>query len=244
MIKELKNTYYLYEYYNIIKKDIPYWFNIDFENWCKSMFDDTDYYNQTLFKKLHTYISINEGLIDGFIQFGIPKFILNENGDKDTQTKAGIIRNLYYKEDNQEVGNELINTALNFFKDNDIEKEFAFYHYFGMTCNACHGKLYNKNFYIEKTLFEFGYKKEHENVYFKKIITNNDMHNSNNIKISYEKINEKGLCDFSIIYNDIKIGAGILCYLPQGKICYLKLIYIFEEHKHKGHGTNAIKKII
>lgn len=43
---------------------------------------------------------------------------------------------------------------------------YAFYHYFGMTCFARHGKLYEKYTDIEELLMKHQFNREHENVYY------------------------------------------------------------------------------
>lgn len=52
--------------------------------------------------------------------------------------------------------------AMKFFGEKNIDEQYSFYHYYGMKCNARHGKLFEKNFYIENLLKAFYFVKEHE----------------------------------------------------------------------------------
>ena len=240
MIAELTNKVDLYTYYNVIKADTPYWFDVPFDIWYASMFEDSDCEGNVLFQELCTYVSIENGAINGFIQFGIPSFVFDNAGNKDFETKAGIIRNVYFGKDNEAIGRALIETAFSWFDKYKATCKCAFYHYFGMTCNAGHGKLYYSQLHIENLLSDYGFKKEHENVYFKRLLSRNEILRSDLAKIEYGTINEKGLCNFYIVVNGKRVGAGSFVYLPQGSICYLKWIYIEACYKGKGYGKAAL----
>jgi len=243
MIQELIDVMSLYHFYNEVKASVPYWFDVDYDNWYTSMFQDTDYDNEPLFHNVHTYVSVDKNKIIGFIQFGLPTFIHGENGARDTETKAGIIRNLYFQQGDEQAGRELIQQAFSFFATNHTPRIFAFYHYFGLTCNAGHGKLHNSHFYIEKLLSEYGFIKEHENVYYKRRVSDADNFCDDTVELKYSAANMKGLCEFDIIAQSKKVGAGSFAFLPQGKICYLKWIYIEDEFKNKGYAIAALQHL-
>jgi len=222
MLFELTDKKELYDYYNKVKANIPYWFDVDFENWYKSMFEDTDCDGNSLFWELQTLVSMENGSINGFIQLGIPTFIHDAGGERNTTTKAGIIRNVYFEKSDAATGKSLIGNALLYFQKKQIQKQYAFYHYFGMTCNAGHGKLHCSHFYIEDLLFQYGFVKEHENVYYSRLITDEDIATNKTITLQYDDVSEKGLCEFSILSKNERVGTGSYAYLPQGEICYLK----------------------
>ena len=232
----------LYDYYNSVRNKIPYWFDADFSVWEKSFVSDTDYDGEEMFAELITYAAYYDDKITGFIQFGISNYIYGTDGGKDHTRKGGIIRNLYYDE-NTDFGNKLIAIAEEYFACKKIQYKFAFFHAFGMTANAGHGKLYCGLSYIEQVLNEYGYFKEHENVYYKRLIAENDIHTDNDIEVKYGESNPKGMCNFSIYYEGVYVGAGALVYLPQGNIAYLKWIYIEDIHQGKGHASAALNKI-
>ena len=246
MIFELADKKVLYDYYKKIKSDIPYWFDVDFKNWYKSMFEDTDCDGNSLFLELKTLISMENNAVNGFIQFGIPAFVHDNNGEKNTTIKAGIIRNIYFEKEDISMGEALIESALLYFQENQIQKQYSFYHYFGMTCNAGHGKLHCSHFYIEDLLLKYDFIKEHENVYYSRLISEKDIFESENITLQYSDTNE-GVCEFSILFKDTisdkKIGEGCYVYLPQGKICYLKWIYVDDMYKSRGYASAALMQL-
>ncbi|MGN0350063.1 MAG: GNAT family N-acetyltransferase [Roseburia sp.] len=239
--KELSDYKKLFEFYNSVKEEIPYWFDVNYEVWYQSMFEDTDYESTEFFHELNTYVAYESSNIVGFIQFGIPNYIYEQNGEKSFEVKAGIIRNLYFGKEHEECGMELVKIAEHYFEENKVDKKFAFFHAFGMTCNAGHGKLHDSQKHIEERLKVFGYAKEHENVYYKKILTEDVLTSEKDIEIRYSERNEKGLCGFSIFVGSTYIGAGEIVYLPQETIAYLKWIYIEKEFQQKGYASKALK---
>lgn len=237
---QLQDERKLFQFYDSIRRQIPYWFDVSYETWYESMFQDTDYESADFFHELVTYVAYSDAEIVGFIQFGIPNYIYEQSGEKNYDVKSGIIRNLYFSDENMECGNGLVRIAEQYFKEQRVQKKFAFFHAFGMTCNAGHGKLYCSQLQIEQVLQNYGYVKEHENVYYKKILKPVEITTEKDMEIRYSAINEKGLCGFSIYVGDTYVGAGEIVYLPQGTIAYLKWIYIEKDFQRKGYASKAL----
>ena len=237
---KMKNPKPIYDYYNSVKKTVPYWFDVDYSLWLESYESDTDYEGDIMFSELITYAAFAEKSIIGFIQFGISNYTFNQNGEKDFSEKCGVIRNLYF--DKKCSGDELIPLAESYFSEKGITKKSAFFHALGMTCNAGHGKLYCGLTHIETALLKFGYEREHENVYYKRMLTGEDFV-SDNVSVQYGETNLKGLQEFEIKADGKDVGAGALVYLPQGEICYLKWIYIYDNEQGKGYASSALKTI-
>lgn len=232
----------LYGYYQKIKGSVPYWLDADYELWKESFTADTDYDADKMFRELITYSAECGGETVGFIQFGIPEFLYDCHGEKSNAIRGGIIRNLYFDRE-YDIGKDLISLAEAYFEENGVQKRFAFFHAFGMTCNAGHGKLFQKHTHIEKALAQFGYSKEHENVYYKRLLGKEDCCPDSGITVEYGTANPKGLCDFTVCAEGKKAGAGALVYLPQGDMCYLKWIYIESDWQGKGIASAALKRI-
>lgn len=239
--KKITDLKQIYDYYNRIKNAVPYWFNVDCNLWLESYQNDTDYDGEKMFSELVNYAAYAENEIVGFVQFGISNYTYNQNGEKDYSEKWGVIRNLYFDKEHN-CGELLISLAESYFSEKNISKKSAFFHALGMTCNAGHGKLFCGLPHIETALLKFGYEKEHENVYYKRLLTGNDFV-SDTVSVEYGEINPKGLQEFSIKADGKDVGAGALVYLPQGEICYLKWIYIYDTEQGKGYATSALKSI-
>jgi len=237
---KMKSPKPIYDYYNSVKNTVPYWFDVDYSLWLESYESDTDYEGDIMFSELITFAAFAEKSIIGFIQFGISNYTFNQNGEKDFSEKCGVIRNLYF--DKKCSGDELISLTESYFSEKGITKKSAFFHALGMTCNAGHGKLYCGLPHIETALLKFGYEREHENVYYKRMLTGEDLI-SDNVSVQYGETNPKGLQEFSIKTGGKDVGAGALVYLPQGEICYLKWIYIYDNEQGKGYASSALKTI-
>lgn len=231
----------IYDYYKRVKNTVPYWFDVSYELWLESYNNDTDYDGDKMFSELITYAAFTQNLIVGFIQFGISNYFYNANGEKDYSEKFGVIRNLYFG-NNDSCGNELISLAENYFAKKSAAQKSAFFHALGMTCSAGHGKLFSGLSHIESALLKYGYVKEHENVYYKRLLTESEK-TTDKIAVSYGEISPKGLQEFSVTAEGKAVGAGALVYLPQGKISYLKWIYIYDTEQGKGYASAALRTI-
>ncbi len=231
----------IYNYFSEIRNVVPYWFDVDYSLWLESYQNDTDYDGDKMFGELISYAACDENEIVGFVQFGISNFTYNENGDKDFSERCGVIRNLYFDRE-QDCGERLISIAEEYFSAKGILKKSAFFHALGMTCYAGHGKLFCGLLHIEAELFKFGYVKEHENVYYKRLLTEGDVA-SDKALVSYGEVNPKGLQEFTITADGKMVGAGALVYLPQGEICYLKWIYVYDTEQGKGYASATLQTI-
>jgi hypothetical protein len=163
---DLLNEHILYKYFTGISHIIPFYFSVDFDLWHKCMFNDCTDDGKSLFDELETYLYYENDTVKGFIQFGISSFIFNENG-MDFSNHYAIIRNIHYSEDSKNP-DEMIEKALQYFKDKGKREIDAFFHYFGMSCYARHGKLHESAFYIEKLLYSYSFKKEHKRLFLKR----------------------------------------------------------------------------
>lgn len=233
----------LYNYYRKIQGLVPYWLDADYAIWEESFTSDRDYDGDEMFRELITYTAQRDGEIIGFIQFGIPNYLYDTKGEKSNTVRGGIIRMLYFAPESG-CGKELIQLAENYFAAQQVQRKFAFFHAFGMSCNAGHGKLYCGLSHIEQALADFGYVKEHENVYYQRSISPADGLRDHRVRVEYEPANERGLQGFSLFAGESWVGAGALVILPQGKMCYLKWIFIDGKQQGKGYGAAAMTSLI
>ena len=174
MIKKLlkSDEHALYTYFEKISADIPFYFPVDFDLWHASMFNDkkndSSLTEEPLFRELCTDLYYEDSELKGFIQYGITNFGF-VNDSLSHQVNEPVIRNMHFERDSKHPG-ELIEAALKYFSVTGGKEISAFYHFFGMSCYAGHGKLHSSCFYIEDLLQEFMFEKVHENVYFSKDI--------------------------------------------------------------------------
>ena len=147
----------------------PYFFDVDFEDWRNSFESDIDGEGRELFKELKVKAVYDDDVLSGFVQYGKTAFGFADNGEISSEISYPVIRNLYFKKDRQDAGQMLLDEAMNSFDSN--ERVYAFFHYFGMTCFARHGKVFESHTHIDNLLREQGFEVEHENVYYSSVLS-------------------------------------------------------------------------
>lgn len=212
----------------------PYFFDTSFEEWKKSFESDIDGEGRALFKELLVKAVYDNDELLGFVQYGKTAFGFDENGEISSEVSYPVIRNLYFVKDRTDAGELLLNEAMKSLGAN--ERVYAFFHYFGMSCFARHGKLFENHAHIDALLKENGFEIEHENVYYSSIlngcentevtITTNDLTKGNQQYI-----------DFKIDGN--QVGGCEIHYL-NNTIAYLRWIYINGDIVGKGIGTRCM----
>lgn len=238
-----KNKKDLYDYWRIIKRDIPFKYQVSYDEWYKSMFEDIDGHGDRLFQQIETDIVFIGDQIKGFIQYGIPNFEFNSKG-KSYEVKIGIIRNLHYEEKDEQIGQRLLENALKFFSNYNINHQHAFYHYFGMSCNGRHGKLHDSCLYIENLLKKYDFMIEHENVYYSKdLMVKRDDYIDEAITFVYQSMTKGNQHYISFYKDDVEIGGAEVHAIANCNICYLRLIYIKNDFNHQGLGTRCLRKL-
>ena len=218
--------------------DTPYFFDTDYEKWKQSFEADIDGEGRVLFKELKTKAVYDEETILGFVQYGITNFGFDNNGEISSEVSYPVIRNLYFVKDRKDAGELLLNEAVNSLKAE--ETIYAFFHYFGMSCFARHGKLFEKNNHIDALLKENGFEVEHENVYYSSVLKGND---SSEVVIAAGDLTKgnQQYIDFKI--NGSQVGGCEVHYLDETKV-YLRWIYVNGDIVGKGIGSqcmNALK---
>lgn len=217
--------------------ETPYFFNVDFEVWKKSFESDIDGEGRVLFKELAVKAVCEDDELLGFIQYGKTAFGFAENGDISDKISYPVIRNLYFKEGRSDAGEMLLGAAMQELGEG--EKVYAFFHYFGMTCFARHGKIFEKHAHIETLLKENGFLLEHENVYYSSVISGDES--------SEVALTANGLSKGNHQYIDFKldgnhVGGCEVHYLDEST-AYLRWIYVNGDIVGKGIGTKCMKAV-
>ena len=220
----------------------PFHFPMDPDTWFQSLNEDVDSDGRTLFCRQCTRYSRTapdkSGGINGMIQYGITAFGFDDSGEISADIHYSVIRILCF--DEQAVGQSLLEAAMD-----DLGKEnriYAFFHYFGMSACGRHGKLHEKDAYVEKLLLENGFTVEHENVYYARTLTLADRTDTD-VSIRWKDLSAGNCREFSAIKDGREFGWGQVHFLPQGDIAYLRWIYIDESCQHRGLGTAAMKAL-
>lgn len=217
----------------------PYFFSTDFTEWKKSFEDDVDGNGRTLFKELFTKTAYDEDEFIGFVQYGKTAFGFDHQGEISFNVSYSIIRNLYFNKDRADAGLLLLKEAMNTFEAS--EKIYAFFHYFGMSCFARHGKLFEQHTHIEELIKNNEFIIEHENVYFSSVLNGNELSVVEMNPHNLSKGNQQYI-DFILSGNQV---GGCEVHFINDKTAYLRWIFINADITGKGIGTkcmNALKQ--
>lgn len=213
----------------------PAMYPADPDIWKKSFLDDVDGEGRTLFEKLTAKCAYKENRLVGFIQYGRTALGFDKNGKISESVSYPVIRSFYFNEALQEAGTALLNEAVRELDTPEII--YAFYHYFGMSCQARHGKLFENYSHISGLLLKNGFQIEHENVFYSSVPKAAP---NNGVVIRWHKMSTgRQQCGEFFLGAD-PIGECEVHYPEQSDVAYLRWIYIKEGLQGKGIGTECM----
>lgn len=239
------NANKLYEYWNKIGDSIPYFYTTSYESFIFSLFEDT-YNGIKILEENYIYVAVEDNVILGFIQYGIPGFHF-ENWEMIKNPQIGVVRNIFFEKTRSDIGQKLLELANQYFQENGIKELYAFYHAMGMSCNGNHGKLYERYEYIGDLLVNGGFQVEHENVYYTKTMLEKKINKNIEIDVLDEANNKQMI---EVHEGGNRIGSAEVKFIDhltgmkQDKILYLAWIGIEENLKGKGIGSKFLNQII
>lgn len=232
---KITNFYDPVQIYNFqMAFDTPYFYTTDFETWKKSYNEDVDGDGRTLFQKLMTKAAFQDGELVGFIQYGKTAFGFDKNGEPTDEISYPVIRNLYFAAICPEAGELLLQEAIQYFRKN--ERIYAFFHYFGMSCFARHGKLFETHRHIEKLLKSCGFTIEHQNVYYSTMLSNCKRPD---VSLKVSEITQGDQQDMDFCIGNTLVG-GCQVHYVNAAIAYLRWIYVCDNMTGKGIGTRCM----
>ena len=237
MLKIIETDDYvkLYEYQ--MRFQSPYFLAKNYDAWKQSFIEDVDGEGRRLFLELWVKVAYDNDAIVGFIQYGKSAIGFDKKGDISSEVSYPIIRNLYFDQNRMDAGKLLLQEALNTFDSEN--KVYAFFHYFGMSCFARHGKLFERYEHIEELLKQNGFEIEHENVYYSCML--------NGYEISEAEVVSHELTEGNQQYIDLMLAGdqvgGCEVHFVDDKTAYLRWIYINENITGQGVGTKCMKAL-
>lgn len=201
--------------------------------WEQSMQQDIDSDGRLLFDDLQTL-----WLDQGFIQYGHTAFGFDESGEISADVHHPVIRQFSFSDTDQ--GQQLLQAAVDALGNKD--RIYAFFHYFGLSACGRHGKLHEKDSHIAALLIQNGFQVEHENVYYSRCL-DDESNAPSSITLSWKPQSCGGCREFAAVFQGQEIGWGQVHFLPQGKIAYLRWIYIDSTRQHQGYGTGTMQAL-
>lgn len=218
----------------------PFPFPTEESLWQDSMFADVDGEGRPLFSQLETNISRRAGTVTGLIQYGRTAFGFDPAGEISDQISYSIVRTLCFDPKFPEDGEKLLRGAMADLGNQ--QRIYAFFHYFGMSACARHGKLHESAPHVENLLLDNGFVVEHENVYYARSLTPADAV-PGSLSLRWDSLSPGGCRDFAACDGQREIGWGQVHFLPQGDIAYLRWLCIDEKHQHQGFGSAVLRQL-
>lgn len=212
----------------------PYFFRVPYAAWKESFVNDVDGEGRTLFKELVVKAAYEDNKLVGFVQYGNSAFGFDEQDEISSAVSYPIIRNLYFDADREDAGEQLLQAALDAF--GATERVYAFFHYFGMSCFARHGKLFEQHKHIEAQLKIHGFETEHENVYYSSALDGKEASEIEVVAYDLTKGNQQYI-DFKLSGKQV---GGCEVHFVDEEVAYLRWIYVNGDITGKGIGTKCM----
>ena len=232
----------LFEYWRKVGTDIPFFFSVSAAKWQTCLLED-ELEGEPIFKSLDTYLATESGQVLGFVQCGCPHFAWDANGQKRSNPHIGVIRHLYIEKGRQDAGEALLAKASDQLACYD--RRYAFYHIFGMSCNAHHGKLHNSQAHVEQLLRAYGFEIEHENAYF--VLDMEQLAPVESSQLRFSSSHGSNEESFEIQLDAEVVGTAQVRYLDRltdgytRDTAYLSWIGVVEQYQRQGIATELLK---
>lgn len=225
----------------------PYVFPMSENIWNDSYTSDVDSDGRKLFDDLTLQYSCvgipqrgtSDRPFNGLILFGKTAFGFDGSGEISDTVHYNVIRDICFDPRSPEVGQKLLDAALSAFPKD--ERVYAYFHYFGMSACARHGKLHESQSHIAKLLLDNGFIVEHENVYYSRRL--NETAPDTGITLHWKDPSPGGCREFAANLDDQEVCWGQVHFLPQGNIAYLRWIFTDGNRQHQGIGTRVMEQL-
>lgn len=214
----------------------PYRYETDFGAWERAYARDRDGDGRRLFSDLTTVGAYLGDQFLGFVQYGNSAIGFSDDGEIMDTISYPIIRNLFFSPGWETVGNHLLDHAFTALS-NDRNKIYAFFHYFGLSCYARHGKLFENFGHIHDLFLRRGFAVEHENVFYTSMLT---AAQETPVTLRWHALSAGGqrYCDF--ILEDAIVGGSEVHFLEKTDIAYLRWIFVEKKMCGKGIGSQCL----
>ncbi len=235
---KITDSFNLKDIYDLqLSFETPYFFDVNFDTWKKSFEEDIDGEGRKLFKELFVKAVYDNDKLLGFVQYGKTAFGFDESGEISVNISYPVIRNLYFLKDRSDAGEALLNEAVKALKTE--ERIYAFFHYFGMSCFARHGKLFESHSHIDDLLRKNGFEVEHENVYYSSSVNCDEC---SEVTITSGDLSKGSQQYFEFRMDGDQVGGCEVHYINDST-AYLRWIYVNGDIVGKGIGTKCMNSI-
>jgi RimJ/RimL family protein N-acetyltransferase len=248
-VKKFQEDYFelLFSYWKSLAERVPYFFPVSSKKWRQCLLED-ELDNEKIFSYQETFVAVEEGRLVGFIQYGKPAFAWDKNGRKYNNPQIGVIRHFYFDEGRFDAANRLFVNSKSYLEQ--FPSQHAFFHIFGMSCNAHHGKLHQSLAHIDRFLHEKGYQVEHENLYYSLELSEIKPMHQNNRHLVFKPVIKPNRHKYEICLLENPIGTIQIRFLEEltggytTDTVYLAWIEINRPFRGQGLGTRAMQLLV
>jgi GNAT superfamily N-acetyltransferase len=174
------------------------------------------------------------------IVYGTTAFGFDDAGEISRDAHYKAIRDLSFDPVSPEVGQALLDGALEDLGEDGCV--YAYFHYFGLSGYARHGKLHESQGHIHDLLLKNGFTIEHENVYYSRELSGQDAEDGR-ITIGWKEMNSGNCREFAASTDGQEFGWGQVHFLPQADAAYLRWIFLDSSRQHTGLGTAVMQQL-
>lgn len=234
----------LFLFWKRLAEKVPYFFSVSPEKWRECLLDDK-LGKEKMFRGQEIFIAIEKGQIVGFSQCIQPAFAWDQNGQKYSNPQIGILRHFYFDEGRLDAADRLYASSEIYL--NQFPTQHTFYHIFGMSCNAHHGKLHQSLAHIDRFLCEKGFQIEHENVYYSLDLAQVEPIREQKLQLVPTVRPEPEAQEYEIVLSDHRIGTIQVRFLGRltggltTDIAYLLWIEIRRDLQRQGWGAKSMQ---
>ncbi|MBR3840906.1 MAG: GNAT family N-acetyltransferase [Erysipelotrichales bacterium] len=238
-----ENIQLAYNYFLSLKTTIPTIYSVSLPAFTDSFLNEYSEGEQ-MFKELHAYAAIDtDNKIKSIIQYGIPNYEINYDGERIYSSRVGAIRWFDVTWLHEDVGKKLLDRASTFFIEHGISKVYAFSNDYAMSVYAYQGKLYQSEKKIHTFLRLYGFKR-HTTSHFYTISLKRMKPYMHNDGINFEpdeRIQNRQF--FTIKKHQTEIG-GMEVYYINSKTVYLSFFYILDDYRGRSWGLQSLLAIL
>lgn len=218
----------------------PYLFPTDFETWKRSLLQDVDGGGRTLFTWQRVLTCEEDGRLLGFAQIGRTAFGFDAQGRLSPDVSHRVLRLLAFDPAHPDAGGALLDEALRVLGRE--ERVHAFFHYFGMTCCARHGKLFEGQAHVAALLAQAGFTVEHENIYDSARLA--PAKQDPGVRIAWGEASPGGVREGAFSVDGVCVGECEVHELPEQGAAYLRWLGIAADRRDRGLGTRCLRALM
>ena len=240
------DQYGLYTYWRKLGKDVPYFFPVSPERWAQCLLAD-ELAGERMFDRLVTYVAKDDGEVVGFVQVGHPRFSWDDRAAKYYNPQIGILRHFYFDTGRYNAAEAMYARAQSFLIQ--YPRRHAFYHIYGMSCNAHHGKLYSGLAHVDRFIKAKGFQVEHENVYYSLALHQVEHASHENLRLIPQARESYAPQEYKIMLHNTPVGTLTVRFMDllNGEAAkdtvYLSLMLMDETYRGEGWGTLAMQML-